>query len=317
MRIVDRLHISVVVCTYNRAEMLGRVLQSLIEQTLDKRQYEIVVINNASTDSSARVVRDFRDKHPDCSIVLAREDRQGLGYARNAGLHLARGRYVAFIDDDAVAGAKWLDLVLDCFERMVPTPLAVGGPIAPLYDAPRPKWFKDDYEIRTWGKEPRFLKKGESFSGSNMIFRKEILEEYGGFDLTVGMKGPLLSVGEETHLFEKIWKGDNNPILYYRPDLWVFHAVPAYKMTISYPLKRALIEGQTWYQHNGPVLLSGRLKFLPRIIFSFAKLSALSLLRLCMFPAIQNWAVESCAPLVKETGRFLGCLGWRVDVRQR
>jgi glycosyltransferase involved in cell wall biosynthesis len=197
---VGMFQLSVVVCTYNRADMLSTALESLVQQTLDKRLYEVIVVDNASSDATPEVLRGLRARYGEWNIVLAREDRLGLGYARNAGVREARGAYVAFMDDDAWADKDWLKLALGCFEYVKPTPFVVGGPILPFYDSPRPAWFKDEYEIRTWGQKPRFLRQGESFSGSNIIFNKDIIETYGGFDVQVGMKGYHLSVGVETNL---------------------------------------------------------------------------------------------------------------------
>lgn len=309
--------LSVVVCTYNRAEMLSNALESLVQQTLDKCLYEIIVVDNASSDATPEVLRNLRTRYGEWNIVLAREDRLGLGYGRNAGVRAARGTYVAFMDDDARADKDWLKLALGCFEYVKPRPFVVGGPILPFYESPKPAWFKDEYEIRTWGQKPRFLKQGESFSGSNIIFNKDIIEKYGGFDVHVGMKGPHLSVGEETNLFEKIWKHHGNAsVFYYLPHLMIFHAVPDYKMTVSYQLKRAFVGGQSCC-FNGAVPFLGRSKYLLKIIFSLAKLCLLLLVRLRCHSACQNWAVESFAPILSEMGRLMGCLGFHIPVRQR
>ena len=114
-------------------------------------------------------------------------------------------KYVAFMDDDARADAPWLERALDQFEKSRPAPVAVGGQIRPWYLSPKPAWYKDEYEVRTWGQGARHLSAGESFSGSNMMFTKNILQQLGGFDVSVGMRGTRVSMGEETVLFNKIW----------------------------------------------------------------------------------------------------------------
>ena len=140
---------SVVVCTYNRADMLGGALDSLVEQTLDKDLHEIMVVNNASEDSTAQVVQGSQRKHPECRIVYLYEAVQGLAQARNTGLQDARGEFVAFMDDDARAKPDWLEIALQCFEEADPSPVVAGGVMMPFYTARRPDWFKDKYEIRT------------------------------------------------------------------------------------------------------------------------------------------------------------------------
>jgi glycosyltransferase involved in cell wall biosynthesis len=311
------IQLSVVVCTHNRAEMLATALQSLVQQSLDKRLYEILVVDNASSDATPEVLRGFRARYREWNIVVTREDRLGLGYARNAGVSEARGSYVAFMDDDARADKDWLRLGLHCFEHVKPTPFVVGGSIFPFYAAPRPAWFKDEYEIRTWGEKSRFLGNTESFSGSNIIVRKEIIEKYGGFGVQLGMQGAYLSVGEETILFEKIRRHGSSGTLYYSPKLVMLHAVPSYKMTISYQLARAFVGGQAWSLSKRPTLLIRRLIYLIQTIFSVAKFSLLSLIRARAYPTYQNWVIESFAPIVGEIGRFIGGLGFHIMIKQR
>ncbi len=298
--------------------MLTTALKSLLQQTLSGDVFEIIVVDNGSTDATLQNVREFQDMNQISNIVLVREERLGLGYARNTGFHRAEGTYVAFLDDDARADKDWLRLAIDSFVHVNPTPLVVGGPIFPFYDdSVKPAWFKDEYEIRTWGQEPRFLSRGESFSGSNIILKKDIIEKYGGFDVQVGMKGSRLSVGEETNLFKTIWRHNSHAsVFYYSPHLVIYHAVPAYKMTVSYQLKRAFVGGQAC-SLNEPVAFLGRSKYLLKIIFSLAKLSVLLLVRLRSYSTWQNWAVESLAPILVEMGRFMACLGFHIPVRQR
>jgi glycosyltransferase involved in cell wall biosynthesis len=298
--------------------MLKGALESLIQQSLDKALYEIIVADNGSTDDTSKVVRGLQTRHKECNIVLIHEPRQGLGHARNAAFRYARGNYVAFMDDDARADKDWLKVALHCFEHVKPTPLGVGGPIFPLYEFPKPAWFKDEYEIRTWGDKPRFLNKGESFSGSNMVFRKEILRIYGGFDVRVGVRGKYISVGEETSLFEKIWQcSSDTRVLYYSPQLLMFHVVSNYKMTISYQLKRAFAVGQAWYIQHGPKVFWERVSLLTRIPISITRHSGLALLHTREYPTYQNWVVERFTPIMIEIGRLIGCLGFFIPVRQR
>jgi glycosyltransferase involved in cell wall biosynthesis len=311
------IRVTVIICTHNRADMLPQALESLVQQTLEKRLYEVIVVDNASSDDTPEVLRRLRQRHADCQIVLTREDRVGLGYARNAGVKEARGTYVAFMDDDARAEKDWLRAALDCFEHVKPTPLVIGGPIFPLYGAPRPAWFKDEYEIRTWGERPRFLRTGESFSGSNMIFQRGIIERYGGFDVQIGMKGSYLSLGEETVLLQKIRNNESSRALYYSPHLVMFHAVPAYKMTIGYQLARAFVSGQVWSLCNSSSLGYPRAIYLGRSVLSVVRFCGLSAVRATACPTYQNWIVESFAPIVAEFGRFLGCLGFHIPVKQR
>ena len=102
------IRISVVVCTYNRAGMLARAVDSLIQQTLDEASYEIVVLDNASMDNTRAVVQELKHNYPAHNISLVADATVGLGYARNTGFEYTQGEYVAFMDDDAYANTDWL-----------------------------------------------------------------------------------------------------------------------------------------------------------------------------------------------------------------
>jgi glycosyltransferase involved in cell wall biosynthesis len=315
----SRPEISIVIATFNRAELLAGALESLAEQTLDRSRYEIVVVDNGSTDETPTVVAEFQRTHPQLRTLLVPEKRRGLGRARNTGDDHAAGRLVAFLDDDARAEQDWLEKALSCFGEVNPTPLAVGGPIRPFYLAPKPDWFKDEYEIRSWGEEPRFLSRGETFSGSNMVFAKEALRDHGSFSDRFGMKGERLSVGEESALFEEIWRRNPDAPLYYSPDLVVLHAVPAHKMTGSYVLKRALAGGQAMYairRDTDPH--SGRFRILAReALPGFVRGLAGSLRRRRLFEHGQNWVFEDLAIIFVQLGVLLACLGIKVRVKRQ
>jgi glucosyl-dolichyl phosphate glucuronosyltransferase len=306
-----RILVSVVVCTYNRGALVGDALQSLVDQTLDRRMYEIIVVDNASSDGTSQIMRNFKEEHPEHHVVLTDEERVGLAHARNTGVRQARGLYVAFMDDDARANRTWLETGLRCICEVQPAPMGVGGKIIPVYNSAKPKWFQDEWETRSWGEWPRFLAKGESFSGSNMMFRKEVLEEFGGFDVRVGVKGPYLSVGEETAVFRKIWQARDDACFYYSPEMVVYHAVPAYKMTFSYPLKRAFVSGQvsSLQDRLRPILLA-------RIAASIVIYAVMAFVPGRGLLSFSTWAVTRVAPIAGEIGRLLGCIGLFIQVKQ-
>lgn len=311
------IHISAIICTYNRADMLKGALESLIEQSLEPHSYEIIVVDNASTDRTPEVVRAFQEKYPEHRIVRLCELQRGLAYARNAGWRHARGRYVAYLDDDARASPDWLKNALVLFGTVKPTPICIGGPILPFYDTPKPEWFKDDYEIRTRGDAPRFLHQGEAFLGSNMVWQKEVLNIFVGFDVTLGVKGSYLSLGEESALFRRIWHSSENPTFFYSPRLWIYHWVPPTKMTISYQLKRKFVSGQVKSQRQSPKGFWNRLLLCVRLLWGIVKLGSLTFRQVKVHSHWQNWLLEEWKPVVKRVGILLGLLGLIVTVRQR
>ena len=165
--------LSVAVCLYNREELIEFCLASLVRQSLPRELYEVIVVDNNSTDSSFEKAKRFCQEHPGFRVV--KELRQGVSHARNRGFHEARGKYVAYIDDDSKADQNWCEKILDAFEKSGADPVAVGGAIYPWYDCTPPKWFEDRIETRSWGSEKGILTAGNAkygFSGANMAIQK-------------------------------------------------------------------------------------------------------------------------------------------------
>jgi len=105
--------ISVVVCTHNRATLLGQALESLVGQTLNAARYEIIVVNNCSTDDTPGIVERFKGSRTIPLLRSVDEPALGLGHARNRGWQVAQGEYVAFMDDDARADSHWLEQAVE------------------------------------------------------------------------------------------------------------------------------------------------------------------------------------------------------------
>lgn len=312
------IKISVIICTYNNAKCLKQALLSLVDQTFDKNSYEILVVDNNSTDETISQVESIHIKFFLPKIILIREEKQGLGYARNKGLKSAKGKYVAFIDDDAQADKIWLEKVFTIMENKKLNPLACGGIILPIYEDKKPDWFKDVYETRSWGKNDRFIEGHETLSGSNMIVRKVEAIRYGGFENKIGMKGNYLSVGEETSLFEKIIENireDN--IFYYSPELIVYHQVATYKMTVIYQLKRSFAAGYAKFLRLGQLNLVKR--FVYQVFYFIVIFFSILLAFLLFFKyrRYQNWLVEQFSQVLYLLGFESGLLGFSVFLKRR
>lgn len=229
--------ISVVVCTYNRVALLGEALQSLADQVLHNSLYEVLVINNNSTDGTQALAEGFVTRYGNFRVIL--EVEQGLSHARNRGWSEARGDYVAYVDDDAKAAPNWCEKILQAFESVTPRPKAVGGQIKPWYEGSPPQWFTDDLETRSWGEESGWLDPGRypsGFSGSNMAFKRSILEDNRGFSTDYGMVGNSLRMGEDAELFSRLH--GQRECLWYDPEIIVYHWVPVRNYRLFYRFRR-------------------------------------------------------------------------------
>lgn len=307
------LFISVVLCTYNHSDLLRGCLESLCQQTLDKGNYEIIVVDNNSSDNTHHVVEGFSG-HENLSYIL--ELTPGLSHARNRGLQEAKGRYVAYIDDDARAAMNWLEVAYNLLKSIRPELDCLGGPYRPFYTSPKPDWFLDQYEIRGFGNSPKYLKRTEYISGSNMIWAKKSLNKIGGFNINTGVIGNQLRLGEETNAFENLWALHEQPQLYYSPDLIIYHWVPDNKMKVSYRLKRKFAEGQ--YQSNqikSAVFLS-KLPLVGKQIINLSKVSIRFLWKFRYHLHWQNWLVEDGARVAYSLGCLLRTLGFELRILQ-
>jgi glucosyl-dolichyl phosphate glucuronosyltransferase len=309
---------SVVICTFNRVLLLKNAVESIINQTISKKLYEIIIVDNNSKDGTLDFLKEIESNILEPKIIIVTELKQGLAFARNTGVRHSRGTYVAFMDDDACADCKWLETALDLFKNVEPMPVVLGGPILPFYDSIKPSWFKDSYESRKWGDKSRFLNPLESFSGSNMIFKNEIIDKYGGFDEKVGMKGDNLSLGEETALFVNIWSNYGDSLqMFYSPDLVVYHIVEEYKLTVIYQIKRAFASGQSWYLVNQPKSYLKKIRLSLGLTKTIGLLAGLSIIRLFTYHNWQNWIVEMICPIISNVGILGSCLGIFIFVKQR
>ena len=232
------IKISAIICTHNRSAYLEKAIRSLIDQTLPKEQYEIIVVDNASTDSMREIVERFQARYIYEPIL-------GLSQARNTGWQAAKGEYVAYLDDDAIAAPQWLEKILDVFENIKPRPGCVGGRIEPMWGAERPAWLSDkmlgQLTILDWGSDPKFLDAEQWIAGANMAFPGKLLEEIGGFCTNLGRKGAALLSMEENMLRMKINKKGYG--CFYEPGAVVKHHILPERLTKKWFLDRAYWNG--------------------------------------------------------------------------
>lgn len=236
----DALVLTVVVCTFNRAALLASCLQSLVEQTADKGTFEVLVVDNNSTDATAVAAAAFADAIRHFRVVS--EPQQGLSNARNRGWKQARGSYVAYLDDDAVANHDWICCICSFVEKW-PHISIFGGPYDAFSLVPRPRWFPPEYGCLDLGTVERPIKLGQEWiTGSNMIFRKDLFQNLGGFDPMLGMQGARVAYGEEINLL--LFMHEKGVQIYYAPSVRVRHLIRADKMQLRYLLRSAYLVGR-------------------------------------------------------------------------
>ena len=235
------IKISGVICTHNCSELLPKAIESLIDQTLDKSLYDIVVVDNGSTDETRQVCDGFREYS---NLRYVYEPELGLSNARNTGIANAKGEIVAFIDDDATADSNWLLNIEQMFSNS--SFYAIGGKVLPVFEKPRPTWLYPGIDriltILDLGNQiVPFEYPYNGPCGTNMAFRKSVFEKIGYFDPALGRIGKNLLGAEETDLFKKMELNSMNFV--YAPDCTVYHLVPEKRLTRSYVRKRYYYQG--------------------------------------------------------------------------
>lgn len=227
--------LSVILCTYNRERYIYNVLQSIAAGGFG--DYEIVLVNNNSTDGTESECQRFAKDHPEVAMRYCVEKQQGLSYARNRGIMESQGEVLVYVDDDAVVNREYLQTYADFFNRNKEA-VAAGGPITPRYDGcEEPSWMSHYTRQLVTGElnlgtREREFPKGAFPGGGNAAYRKSVFNEVGLFNIELGRKGNSLIGAEEKDLFDKMTSRGMK--FYYLPNAILYHLIPPKKLTQDY-----------------------------------------------------------------------------------
>lgn len=204
--------LSIIICTYMRGEKLIDAIWSVIRQSLSKKEYEIIIVDNAPLDSGIRgEIEYFRNKYSEFEgfIRYIGVPQKGLSYARNVGMWNAKGEYLTFLDDDVLADYYLLEEIYAAF-KYHPNVGIVGGQIILDVPFPKPKVLKKGMES-LWSQfkitENTFREVSQQFEfpyGANFSVRREAIRLAGGFRMCYGRVGNDYAGGEETALSFKM-----------------------------------------------------------------------------------------------------------------
>jgi len=226
--------ITIAICTYNRSRHLADTLRDLSGQRADGDLFDVLVINNKSTDNTLRVLEAQQ------KAAWVNESNQGLSHARNRALAESKRAYTLFIDDDVFLPedfvANWI-----AFIQRYPGVKAAGGPIAVHFDDGKPDWFpmvlgqmlgrhkakKDGYTY------PR----GAFPHGGNMLLHTTTALENGAFHTGIGRTGAVLSAGEEKDFFRRLQSGGH--AILHNPSAPLRHRVGSERLTRDYIARQA------------------------------------------------------------------------------
>lgn len=231
--------ISVVISTYNRCELLRGALRSVLEQDADRVAYEVVVVDNNSTDRTRDVVKAFIEEgHENLTYVF--EPRQGVSYGRNTGIQRARADIITFTDDDVRASRNWIANTKKAFDEH-PEADFIGGRILPNWRMEPPAWLTRDHwwplALLDCGDQPLAVNSENPIClpAANASFRRKVFERFGLFSSEFS--------GREDHEFLlRLWRAGRSGL--YVPEILVTADVQIERMEKSYHLKWNTITGQ-------------------------------------------------------------------------
>ena len=237
--------VSVVICTHNRADRLILALEGLVKQSFPSQNFEVLIIDNVSEDNTKEIGDRYQENYSNFRYIY--EPVLGLSKARNLGLSLAKGKYVAYLDDDAIPCEEWLESILDSFTTVKPSPVCVGGPIYGLWEIPKPDWIdktmEDFFTVLDYGSQPKWFKTNKFPYGANMAYTKESLKNVGGFNEKLGRQGKKLLSQEELLLNLTLEQFGGK--FYYNPKASVQHWVPKERINAKWLLSRSYWQGRS------------------------------------------------------------------------
>lgn len=234
------MRLTVAICTYNRANMLKECLTSLQHQTAPADTWNLLIVDNNSTDNTHGTAATFAAAFP--SIRVVRETKQGLSHARNRAVEECTTEWIAFLDDDAKARVHWVQTLLnviasDDFD-------AFGGPYyAWHYYGPPPSWLPPEFGTYEAKQEYGLLGSNSWIPGGNCAIRLAALRKAGSFSPSMGMRGDVCAYGEETQIFYRMQRLGCK--LGYVPTLQMDHCVLPHKYTLRWQLTSAFARGRS------------------------------------------------------------------------
>ncbi len=243
------MNITVILCTLNRCQSLGKTLESVVASKLpDPAEWEVLVVDNNSTDQTREVVEDFCRRYPG-RFRYVFEPQLGKSFALNTGVREAKGDVLAFLDDDVIVEPTWLHHLTAPLEDA--EWVGTGGRTLLERGFSPPAWLglREPYNLGgvlaqfDLGDRPFGLDRAPA--GANMAFRKETFQKFGGFRTDLGPCPGSQIRGEDTEFGRRLLAAGER--LRYEPSAVVYHPVPENRVQKDYFL--------TWWFDCGRALV--------------------------------------------------------------
>lgn len=226
--------LSVAICTHNRSVALTRCLAGLGPPRSD---IDVLVIDSGSGAAEAEAIERAAGRHGAQHIKLA---AMGLSAARNAALAAARGRWIAYLDDDATPASDWIDVLLASIGHD-PDLVATGGMILPQFQVRLPTWWPPSMRAALTIIDSAGLSDETEPYAANIAFRRDILTQFGGFPACLGRHGGLLLSNEETYVLRRLRKAKLK--VRFNPALVVHHEITPERLRPDWLVRRVYWSG--------------------------------------------------------------------------
>jgi len=242
---------SIIIPTRNRAIPLASAIQTIILQDYPIPQFEIIIVDNGSTDHTKKNVETAILNNPTCNIKYVFEPEPGLLSGRHRGALEAKGDILIFVDDDIEPVKTWLTSIMETFEDE--DIHLVGGPSFPKFEVEPPEWIYSFFQIYqdqficaplslSYRGDQKIIIDARFVWGLNYSIRKKTLFNLGGFHPDCIPKELQCFQGDgETGLCMKI--NDKSLKAIYSPKVAVYHNIPRKRLTVSYFKERFYYQG--------------------------------------------------------------------------
>ena len=271
--------ISVVICTYNREKYIYSALESVAKQDYPYNKYEIVLINNNSTDNTEKLCMKFKENYPQVDFKYFVESEQGLSFARNRGIKESSGEIIIYLDDDVEIFPDYLK-EYEVFFQNYPDAIGAGGKVIPRFEAEEPKWMTNITRALLggaidFGNIIKPFKNGSYPAGCNSAYRASAFETFGNFNTELGRKGTGLIGSEEKDMYDRFRaKGLK---FYYLPNAVIYHYIPASRFSEEHFRKLSYAIGVGEKIRTKSI---SKKKYISRLFLEFCKWDATMILLL-------------------------------------
>ncbi len=231
--------------TEDRLQATTEAIESALAQSM--RPDEVLVV----IDHNPGLLDLIRSRFSDVESVrvIANERRQGIGGGSNTALLRARGDYIAFLDDDAVADPEWLKSMVSHLDNDPEVVGVTGQTLADWVDGDRPRWIPEGFN---WvygcsdADEPLRVREIRNVWGGNNLLRRGLVIDEGGFlEEGLGRIGSHPIGGEDTEICIRVSQSRPGSTFIFEPAAKIHHKVPAARATLGYFRTRCFHEGMS------------------------------------------------------------------------